>query len=449
MRSSWAANVLLPATQVLAEGAWLAVFYAALQAMSGGTVWMGPVELGLLAWAGMAWGRRHRWRSPAAEALGLPLLALAAGAAGWMLDPHVRLALTEGRLLTALGLHAPGWIGAVAFWRGEVHRSREDDDALQDQLLRWAVPGLAIPWILGHATASGAEEFEFRAAAFVGTVFFIGCAFTAMGLARLEAVRATTGSDWRANRSWLVLVLGMAVGLIAIAIPAAAFLGVPARALLIATLGPIQTILFALLLLATPIIVLAAAVADAIQPILPHNINLGELKFPDFGADQRAVFPMTPTVIFYVVVAVLLLLELLVVGAILWMRWQQKRRMREATTDPFEERSIVIPPPDSAPARARSGQRGGRHPSPDDPVGAYLTALELLRRDGRWQRLPQESPAAHVERLRAGEGVAPPGLARLAGAYQLVRYGRRAVGAREAGRAPGRLSRLRTFLRTG
>ena len=79
MRSPWPARVLLPAAQALAEGSWLAVVYAALQAATGQFPWIGPLEFGVMAAAGMAWGRRRRWRSPAADALGLPLLALAGG----------------------------------------------------------------------------------------------------------------------------------------------------------------------------------------------------------------------------------------------------------------------------------------------------------------------------------------------------------------------------------
>ena len=231
MRSPWPARVLLPAAQALAEGSWLAVVYAALQAATGQFPWIGPLEFGVMAGAGMAWGRRRRWRSATAEALGLPLLALAAGAFCWLLDPAVRANLAVGQPIAALSLHGAGWLGAVAFWRGEVHRSIEDDDVIQDRLLRWVLPGLAIPWLVGHATSSGAIEEAFTSAAFVGTVFFIGSAFTAMGLSRLEAVRVVTGSDWRSNRSWVVLVLGIAIALTLLAAPAAAFLGVPAEAL--------------------------------------------------------------------------------------------------------------------------------------------------------------------------------------------------------------------------
>ena len=143
MRSPWPARVLLPAAQALAEGSWLAVVYAALQAATGQFPWIGPLEFGVMAGAGMAWGRRRRWRSPTAEALGLPLLALAAGAFGWLLDPVVRGDLAVGQPIAALSLHGAGWLGAIAFWRGEVHRSTEDDDVIQDRLLRWvaARPG--------------------------------------------------------------------------------------------------------------------------------------------------------------------------------------------------------------------------------------------------------------------------------------------------------------------
>ncbi len=287
MRSPWPARVLLPAAQALAEGSWLAVVYAALQAATGQFPWIGPLEFGVMAGAGMAWGRRKRWRSPVAEALGLPLLALVAGAFCWLLDPVVRGNLAVGQPVAALSLHGPAWLGAVAFWRGEVHRSIEDDDVIQDRLLRWVLPGLAIPWLVGHAVSSGAIEEAFTSAAFVGTVFFIGSAFTAMGLSRLEAVRAVTGSDWRSNRSWVVLVVGVAIALTLLAAPAAAFLGVPAKALLAAVVGPIQTILFVLVLLLTPVILVGALLADLVRPLLPEGFGLGQLQPPDHAV-QRA-----------------------------------------------------------------------------------------------------------------------------------------------------------------
>jgi hypothetical protein len=445
MRSSWPSRLLLPAAQIVAEGSWLAVAYASLRALAGLPIWLGPLELALLAWAGMAWGRRSGWRSAPVEALGLPLLAIAAGAAGWLIDPLVRQALVAGDPLTALSLHPAGWLGAIAFWRGEVHRSAEDDDALQERLLRWGVPGLALPWAIGHLASSGIVEDEFTAAAFIGTVFFVGSAFTAMGLARLEAVRATTGSDWRANRSWAALLIGTAVMVTLLSIPAAALLGIPVRALLVAILGPLQAFFVLLLLLATPIIVVAAAVADLIGPLMPEGFGLGEIQLPDLTVDIREVTTHAPVIIFYVVVGLILLVEIAVVALILWMRWQERQRMRMAMADPFEERSIVIPPEESAgpmppPVATRRRAHG------DDPASAYLQALEVLQRDGRWPRHAEETPAAHAARSRR-EGLDLPALGRLAAAYQLVRYGGRSLGRPEQVRATPRLRSLRNRLR--
>lgn len=445
MRSSWPSRYLLPAAQVLAEGSWLAVAYAALQALTGEAAWMGPLEFSLFAWAGMAWGRRQSWRSPAVEALGLPLLAVVAGMLGWIIDPGVRQALIAGEPLVALGLHAPGWVAAIAFWRGEVHRSRDDDDAIQDRLLRWAVPGLAVPWAVGHLATQGVVEREFTAAAFVGTVFFVASAFMAMGLARLEAVRATTGSDWRSNRSWLGLIVLVALGVTLVSVPAAALLQVPARSLMVALLGPLQAILLLLLVLATPVIVVAAALADIIGPLLPKSWELGGLDIPDFGVDGRQIVNAAPVVIFYVVIALILLVELVIVGLILWLRWQERKRMRVLLPDAFEERSIVIPS-DGRPPRARGPAAAPRRRRTSDPAGLYLQALDLLERDGRWRRSPEETPAAHATRVHA-EGLTTPALARLAADYQLVRYGERQLPATELRRADQRLSALRRFVR--
>ncbi|HET6380564.1 MAG TPA: DUF4129 domain-containing protein [candidate division Zixibacteria bacterium] len=448
MQSSWRVRVLLPATQVLAEGAWLAVVYAAAQAVIGEPPWVGPLELAMAAWAGMAWGRRRRWTGPAAEALGLPLLAVAAGAFGWLLDPQVRLLLAQGQPVAALSTHAPGWLAAIAFWRGEVHRSREDDDALADQLLRVAVPGLAVPWTIGHLASSGRAEADFTAAAFVGTVFFVAAAFVAMGLARLEAVRAATGSNWQANRSWIVLVVGVALAVTLLAIPAAAFLGVPIRSLLVATLAPVQTVLFIVILLLTPVILFAALLAELVQPLLPEGFGLGQIEFPTVLADRRPIGSSAPTWIFFAIVGLLLLLELAVLAAMLWMRWQERRRMRTVgTTEAFEERAIVLPPPEPPRPARRVAVPRRRWPA-DHPAGAYLAALRDLQRDGRWPRLPAETPAAHADRARR-EGFACAALARLAATYQLWRYAEREITPAETRRARGRLAALRRALGSG
>ena len=446
MRSSWPVRFLLPTAQVLAEGGWLAVVYAALQAFSGSIPRIGPIELALLAWMGLAWGRRKRWHSAGAEAIGLPALMLVGGAMGWLLSPEVRTLIVQGEPLNALGTHLAGWIGAIAVWRGDAHRAAEDDDRMAGQLLRWAVPGLAVPWLLGHSLTSGAEEVAFTSAAFMGTVVFIGSAFTAVGLARLEAVRQATGSDWRTNRSWLLLVVGVALALTAVGIPAGAFLGVPASALLAALVGPLRVLFLVLLLISTPLIVIIAGLTELVGSFLPHGFQLPQINLPNFLAvDPAQVVSDAPTVIVFSAVIILAIIEVAVLALIIYMRWKEKRRYRFAPIDDFEERAIVIPPPEISPV-STVPRPARRRADPGDPTGAYLAALEALDRDGRWPRRPTETPAGHAQRA-ASEGLAGTPLARLSAAYQLVRYGERDLSPRESSRGRKRLGRLREILR--
>jgi hypothetical protein len=358
----------------------------------------------------------------------------------------VRILLVHGQPLDALGTHLAGWIGAIAVWRGDAHRAAEEDDRMAGQLLRLAVPGLAVPWLIGHSLTSGAAEIAFTSAAFMGTVVFIGSAFTAMGLARLEAVRTATGSDWRANRSWLLLVLGVALALTAIGIPAGAFLGVPASALLAVLIGPLRVIFLVLLLISTPVIVIIAGITEFLGSFLPHGFQLPIIDLPTFfSVDPAQVVNDAPTVIFFSGLVILAIIELAVLALIIYMRWKEKRRYRFAPVDEFEERAIVIPPAENPPVTTPP-RRARRRPDPGDPTGAYLAALEALERDGRWPRRPTETPAGHAQRA-AGEGLPGTPLARLAAAYQLVRYGERDLAQREASRGRKRLGRLREILR--
>ena len=280
-------------------------------------------------------------------------------------------------------------------------------------------------------TSSGAIEEAFTSAAFVGTVFFIGSAFTAMGLSRLEAVRVVTGSDWRSNRSWVVLVVGIAILMTLLAAPAAAFLGVPAKALLAAVVGPIQTLLFVLVLLFTPVILLGALLADLVQPLLPEGFGLGQIT-PPTTPSTRATRPAT---------AVHHLLH--------------HPRIAPRVRAVRAGRDAVDAPPGAAP-HAVHGQRGvrgalDRHPALrrgasaagrraqaaplplDDPAGAYLAALGSLDRDGRWARrgtrLPPRTPVASAPKAWT------PARLRLAAAYQLVRYGALPLSDRERRRS--------------
>jgi hypothetical protein len=439
MRSSWSARIL-PAAQSLAEGSWLAVLYAALQASAQEIAYLGPLELGALVGVGMAWGRRPPRTSPAVEAVGLALLALLCGVFGWLLAPTVRVALSEGDLFRALSLHVPGWLAALAFWRGAAHRFRADDAVTEHVLARWAVPGLAIPWLLGYAFAGGQLQDHFAAAALISTLLFIGSAFTALSLKRLEALRRSTGRDWKGDRSWLFMIIGMALVLTVASVPLAAIMGIPARSLLAAIVVPLQTFILLLVLLTAPVLLAAAFVAGWLGTMLPSEpFHLPSFRIPRGEPGSDLVL-----IIISVIVASIFLLEFLALIVLLWMVYAGRRR-GDPSEQPFEERAIV-PPADGeedAPPVPAVGWR--RVPVSNEVTAAYLAAIDALAIDGRWPRRANESPAAHLARIRAA-GFGSGAFGRLAAAYQLVRYGGRSLPDRERSRSRSRLDSIRALL---
>lgn len=448
MQSPWPGSALIPAARALAEGGLIAVVYAALQAAGGQLPYIGPLELGILVMLGTEWARRRRWLTPGADALGLVGLGLLAGAFGWLLDPHVRAALIDGQPMQALGLHLAGWlVGAGAFWRGESHRIRDDDSLIDERMMRWAVPGLAVPWLLGHVVASGEVETRFAAAAFIGTLFFVGAGLATIGLARLDALRRSTVGYWRNDRSWLLMVFGIAICLSLLSIPVAAVLGIPAEGLLAALAGPFQTLILLVALVSAPAFLLAAWLVGLLRPLLSNSL-LKDFQIPRLDLSGIGPGSDLPLIILSLIVAAIFLFEFVVFGAMLWIVFRDRTRRQDLVDPTFEERAIVVPesvdePRPPAPAIVT--------PPPldlDDPAAAYLAALNAMAEDGRWPRRADETPAAHLARADA-EGMRSTGFHRLANTYQLARYGSRPISSRESGRSRSRFESFRTWLRGG
>ena len=166
-------------------------------------------------------------------------------------------------------------------------------------------------------------------------------------------------------------------------------------------MGPIQTLLFVLVLLFTPVILLGALLADLIQPLLPEGFGLGQITPPTTLFNARDAASNLPSVLFYIILGALLVFELFVLGVMVWMRHQERRRMRARPA----RHSRSARSSSRHPAREREAPTGRpepcAHPLPlDDPAGAYLAALSSLDRDGRWARRPNETPAAHAGRIR-------------------------------------------------
>lgn len=434
---------MLPVVQCLAEGGLLAVVAAALQALFGEVPIIGPFEFAILAGAGMAWARRSKWLGPAAEAFGLPAVAVTVGALAWLLSPDVRVALLQGDAQAAISAHPGGWIGAVAVWRGHAHHSRVVDEEVQDQLMRWGLPAAGIAWLIGDVAASrvGPSLLEpFTAVAFIGSLVFIGSGVLALGLARLATVRG----DGPGGGSWFGFALLVALAVTVLGIPAALVLGVPLEMLIVALVAPVRVVGAFIVLLFSPVILLAALFIDLARDILPEGFGQGTIQLPVFDLGVRQPTSPVPGILFFVVLAVIILIELAAIALYIWWRWHVRRDMDALMRTVVEERSIVFerPPREPRPPRPRPPRRLDR----SDPVAAYLAALEALAADGRWARHPAETPRDHLARIVPPAPLAAS-LARLAAGYQLIRYAGRTLGDQEKRRAAGRLDRLERLLR--
>ena len=434
---------LLPIVQCLAEGGLLAVVAAAVQAVFGELPIIGPLEFAFLAAAGMAWARRRRWRGPAAEAFGLPILAVTAGGLAWLLAPEVRVALLQGDPQLALAAHPGGWIGVAAVLRGHAHHSRSVDEEVQDGLMRWGLPAVAVAWLIGDLAARqagpGIHE-AFTTVAFIGSLIFVTTGVLALGLARLATVR----SDGSGSGSWFGFALVVAVGMTVLGIPAALVLGVPLEALVVALLAPLRVLGALVVLILSPIVLLAALFVELARDFLPEGFAAGSIRLPTIEIGVTQPTSPVPGIIFYLVVGTIILLELAALALYIWSRWQMRREMAAALGDVAEERSVVFERSPRPPRRPRPAApiRGSR----DEPVGAYLLALDALAADGRWARDPAETPRQHLGRIAPAAPIRPA-LARLAAAYQLLRYANRPIGDPERRRAARRLERLERELR--
>jgi len=444
MRSSWPADRfagwVVPTLAIVAEGAFLAVVYVAVQAaIEGRGPLLGVLELSV-ATGLVAFAVHRRWIDPDDDPL--PFLAVLGvlGLVGWGWDAEVRRLVIGGDLVAALGRHPGGWLTVVGGMRG-VARGVELDDRALSTLVLLGVPALAAPWILGQL-AAGEVRAVFVEEAFVASLSFVAAGFVAAGLARLQEIGRETGIDWRHDRSWLWTVLGVLVVVVAVGIPASILLGLPGDAVARGVLGPILGLLgYLIVAAATVTAVVAALLATALKslgvtlppPMTPEEIARLE-RVPTLTLEQVRG-PLTFLVALWVVTAVVL-----VVLARVWLR----RRARRAVGIGHEERSFRIPERTFRLARPRASGSSRPHPvRPSDAVTAYVAALdEIAAADASLARAEHETPRAHARRISAG-----PELVALQADYALARYGQRRLTDAEHGRALGRWRRIRAAMR--
>ena len=444
MRSSWPAERLvgwlLPILAILAEGAWLAVVYVAVQtAIAGHVPLLGPLELAVAAGVAAVAVRRG-WLRPDDRPLTFFGLLVGIGIVGWLWDEQARSLAMSGDLAAAIGLHPGGWLLLVAAMRG-VGRGHEIDDRALTRLVLVGVPSLALPWILGQL---GRDELRpvFVEHAFVASLTFVAAGFMAAGLARLQEIGRETGVDWRTSRSWLGTVLGVLAIVLAIGLPAANLLGLPVDTVVRGLIGPVIGLLgYVFLAFAFVAAILSTALYEALSQLgvaLPPPMTPQELarlpQIREYTIEQLSG-PITTLAILWAALAVL---------AVIVIRTWIRRRAGGRTRAGDEERSFNIPQRSfrlEIPRPTRSGgRRAGR---PTDAISAYLAALdELDAHEPARARRDAESPHAHAARVEI------PEINVLQADYALARYGNRVLTDAEHRRALGRWRRLRDRLRS-
>lgn len=432
---------LLPVLAILAEGAFLAVIYVAVEVVvEGRPPLLGTFELATAAGIA-ALAARRKWADPDASAMRFLGVLAILGVAGWLWSAEARALLLGGELVDAITVHPGGWLTVVAGMRG-VGRALEVDDRAVTRLVLVGVPALAIPWSLGQL-ASGELRQAFTDQAFVASITFVAAGFMAAGLARLQEIGRETGVDWRGDRSWMSTVAGVLVVVLGVGIPASMLLGLPGDTVLRGVLGPILTLVgYAFAAVAAVAALIAFVLAQALRRIgfeMPAPMTPAEMaRIQEIPTDtiEQLRGGLTALMVGWVILAIVIIVLVRV-----WVR----RRKRFPSPRSAEERSFQLPDRGWRLAMPRPPRRTRSDPMQvRDGVTAYLAALgELAARDPARGRAAHETPRAHARRVAEGRE-----LAGLQADYSLARYGGRPLTEAEHRRAIGRWQRLRERLRT-
>ncbi len=414
MRWSSALDALPVILDAVVEGAWLAIAYLVLQVLGAhGPILLGPIQFAALAAAGLLLGRGALPRRGGGV---VALVAVVAAVAGWL--------------------------AGVAVVRGAIHGESYEDDEVVSRLLAWALPALAIPWLLAQV-ATPAARSAFVEPAFVATLTFAVTALLSLAIARLDALGAGSGVDWRRNRSWL-LVLGLIVaGAVLVGLPLAAALGVPLDDAVKGALGPLWiAFAVAVSLLAIPAGLLAAGLVALFRAIL-HPSQAPSQQAPAGAAIQASQLAPGSGLVFTVAVLVAILGVLALIAWRLWPGRGPQRRVDD------EERGIVIPQGSlHVGLPVPRWHRPSRVPAPSDAVTAYVATVDDLAGHLGLARAVDETPAAHARRLHLdGRGMLPLDL--LAADYQLARYAGRGLTQAEDRRGLARWQRVRAIAGAG
>jgi hypothetical protein len=433
---------LIPlALAIVAEAAWISVVaglvqeYALREPVVGIAAYAVFVAAGVVAARLLAPRLGSRW-----PLVALSLLAIA-GTIGWLASPDARTALTQVGLGHALAVHPGGWLAALAVLRGFAHARLPLGERTLARLLSAGIPGLAIAAVAGGMVAEPWRGLFLRDA-LIAAVAFATCATLSLAMARLTAVGADSGFDWRRNPAWVGLLVVLVAATAAVAIPASSVAGPIVSLLVGVSIGPFLLIgliigfdrrtIRVLALFAGAAIILVgvlSVIGNAAQPSPRPGVGGVADTAPPGEPGQAVAFGAVLVVIAAIIATVVL--------ARLWMR-----RATVVEDGVAETRTI-----DRGGERRMSRRpRRGRRPNPTDAVTAYLALDEELASRPELRREPAETPAEHARRLRTG-GRRELGLDLLAADYALARFGEVALTPAENRRAVARWRTLRVRLR--
>ena len=430
---------------IVAEAAWIAVAGGLIAefTLQEPSLGIGALALfvlvGVLAGHFVAPAAGDRWPS-----IALFLVALG-GLVGWLSSPAAMATLQSQGVFPALAVNVAGWVGALAVLRGYAHGKLPVSAATLATVFGVGVPCLALAALAGGMIAEP-HRARFLADATIAVVVFAGTAVTALAIARLSAVGAGSGFDWRRNPTWVALLVVLVLTTLAVAVPSS--IASPLIALVAGSaVGPLLVIGLVLgfnkkALRTIAIVAAGLALLFGLIRLLTSGGTALKISLGGATGGDPATTDAGPVVQVGLLVVVVVAMILVLVLARIW-----SRRSGPTIDDLDEVRLIDRGDEGDAlrPPRWRLGLGLRSGPEPRDAVDAYLRLLRDLESRPTVRREPAETPAAHAARLRT-KGAADLSLDLLAADYALARFGGVELSAAEELRAVGRWRRLRRTL---
>jgi hypothetical protein len=429
---------------LIAEGAWISILAGLVQEYSLHDPFLGVPALVAFVAAGAIAARLLAERAGSHWPLVAVGLTIAGVAVGWLLAPEARAELAAGEVGRALATHPGGMLAGLAVLRGFAYLHLPPNESTLTHLFVAGIPGIALAAIAG-GMISEPWRARFLADSLPAAITFVTSVTLGLAFARLTALGADSGFDWRRNPVWVSLLVILVLVTGGIAIPAS-IIAAPAVSLLLGiAVGPL--VLIGLMLgfqgRTVRVLGISAAVGIAVYGLL--LLFGGRTQQGEAGGGAAPTAPAAPdatgeTVALLAAILVPIAVIVIVVLARLWMR-----RSNQPPDDVAETRTIDRGSPMRRSRSPRRRARAPRRREPVDAVGAYVRLLDELAARPDVARAAAETPAEHARRLRA-IGYGGLSLELLAADYALARFGGVGLSEREDRRALARWRVLRRRL---